>query len=58
MEAEVEEERKQRNAATNQRKKVEGDLKTMEQQVEMANKSREDSNKQIRRLQVSQITII
>ena len=52
MECEVEEERKQRNSASNQRKKLEGDLKSMEQQVEIANKGREDSQKQLRRLQV------
>ena len=52
MEGELEEERKQRTAAANARKKLEGDMKNIEQQVEMANKVKEDSVKQLRRLQV------
>lgn len=52
MEGELEEERKQRSAAVNARKKLEGDLKNMEQAVEMASKVKEDSVKQLRRLQV------
>ncbi|GAB6031166.1 MHC class II transactivator [Chamberlinius hualienensis] len=39
LEAELEEERKQRTAAVNSRKKVEGDLKDMELHLEMANKA-------------------
>ena len=54
MEGELEEERKNRSAAVNARKKLEGDLKNLEQQVEMANKVKEDSVKQLRRLQVRQ----
>ena len=53
MEAELEEERKQRSAAMNARKKLEGDLKEMESQVEMANKVKEDSVRQLRKLQNS-----
>ena len=51
MEAELEEERKQRAAAVNGRKKLEGDFKDMEQQVEMAQKVKEDAVKQLRRVQ-------
>jgi len=52
METELEEERKQRQAAVNARKKIEGDYKAMEQQVEMANKIKEDALKQLKKLQV------
>ena len=43
MEADLEEERKQRGSAVNQRKKLEMDLKDLESQVEAANKTKEDS---------------
>ena len=49
----MEEERKQRTTAINARKKLEGDLKGMQDQVENANKAKEDAIKQLRRLQVS-----
>ena|SRR6218665_1758008 len=52
MEGELEEEKKQRLAATNARKKLEADLKVMEQQVDMATKVKDDSIKQLRKLQV------
>ncbi len=52
MEAELEEERKQRTAAVNARKKLEGDFKHMEEQVENASRMKEDALKQLRRLQV------
>jgi len=58
MEGELEEERKNRSAAVNARKKLEGDLKNLEQQVEMANKVKEDSMKQLRRLQVRQALLV
>ena len=58
MEGELEEERKNRSAAVNARKKLEGDLKNLEQQVEMANKVKEDSVKQLRRLQVRQALLV
>ena len=53
MESELEEERKQRTTAVNARKKLEGDLKGMQDQVDNANKMKEDAIKQLRRLQVS-----
>ena len=40
MEADLEEERKQKTAATSARKKLEGDFKDMQAQVDMANKVR------------------
>ena len=52
MEAELEEERRQRTAAVSARKKLEGDLKAMEQHVDTANKNREDAIKQLKKLQV------
>eukprot|EP00057_Strongylocentrotus_purpuratus_P011170 XP_011665644.1 PREDICTED: myosin-10 [Strongylocentrotus purpuratus] len=51
MEADLEEERKQRGSAVNQRKKLEMDLKDLESQVEAANKTKEDSVRQLRKLQ-------
>ena len=51
LETDLEEERKQRNAAVSIRKKLEGDLKDMEGQVEMSAKVKEDAMKQLRRLQ-------
>ena len=53
MEAELEEERKQKAGSVAGRKKLEGDLKDMEGQVEMANKVKEDALKQLRKLQVT-----
>lgn len=53
MEAELEEERKQRTAAISARKKVEGDLKDIEQQLEHVNKVKEDALRQLKKLQVS-----
>jgi len=49
LEAELEEERKQRTAAVTARKKLEGDLKDMEGQLEMNNKIKEDAVKQLKR---------
>ncbi len=49
---ELEEERKQRLAAVNGRKKVEADFKAMEQQIEMADKVKDDAIKQLKKLQV------
>ncbi|XP_071814325.1 uncharacterized protein [Apostichopus japonicus] len=51
MEAELEEERKQKGMATSAKKKLEGDLKDRESAVENANKAKEDSIRQQRRLQ-------
>ncbi|XP_041362309.1 myosin heavy chain, non-muscle-like isoform X2 [Gigantopelta aegis] len=51
MEAELEDERKQRAAAVSARNKLLGDLKEMEGQLEMANKVKEDAVKQYKRIQ-------
>jgi myosin protein heavy chain len=51
LEAELDEERKQRLAAVTARKKIEGDYKAMEQQVEMAEKLKDDAFKQLKKLQ-------
>lgn len=52
MEAELEDERKQRAFAIASRKKLEGDFKDMEQQLEIANKVKDDSVRQLKKLQV------
>ncbi|MCL4134982.1 UNVERIFIED_CONTAM: hypothetical protein GTU68_042074 [Idotea baltica] len=52
LEAELEEERKQRTAAVTARKKLEGDLKDMEGQIEMNSKLKEDALKQLKRMSV------
>ncbi|XP_042206669.1 myosin heavy chain, non-muscle-like isoform X10 [Homarus americanus] len=49
LEAELEEERKQRTAAVTARKKLEGDLKDMEGQLEMNSKVKDDALKQLKR---------
>ena len=58
LETELEEERKQRLAAVNARKKVEGDFKAMEQQVELANKTKEEATKQLKKLQVCSLNLL
>lgn len=50
MEAELEDERKQRALAVNARNKLQGDLAGLEQQVEMANKVKEDAVKQYKKV--------
>ena len=52
LEAELEEERRQRSAAISARKKMEGDLKSLESQVDTANKLKEDAMKQLKKIQV------
>jgi myosin protein heavy chain len=52
VESQLEEERKQKAAAIAVRKKLEGDFRSMEQQVESANKMKEDLFKQLKKLQV------
>lgn len=49
LEAELEEERKQRTVAVTARKKLEGDLKDMEGQLEMNSKVKDDALKQLKR---------
>ncbi|NWJ10359.1 MYH9 protein, partial [Crypturellus undulatus] len=51
MEAELEDERKQRSIAVAAKKKLEMDLKDIESHIETANKNREEAIKQLRRLQ-------
>nr|AAI70424.1 LOC398083 protein [Xenopus laevis] len=51
MEAELEDERKQRSLAVAARKKLEMDLKDLEGQIDSSNKNREDAIKQLRKLQ-------
>ncbi|XP_051568178.1 myosin-10-like isoform X4 [Myxocyprinus asiaticus] len=51
MEAELEDERKQRALAVAAKKKLEMDLKDMEAQIEAANKARDEAIKQLRKLQ-------
>ncbi|XP_073500208.1 myosin-9 [Phyllobates terribilis] len=51
MEAELEDERKQRSLAVASRKKLEMDLKDLEGQIDSANKNREEAIKQLRKLQ-------
>ncbi|KAL8565495.1 hypothetical protein ACOMHN_049471 [Nucella lapillus] len=50
MEAELEDERKQRALAVNARNKLQGDIQGMEQQLEMATKVKEDAVKQYKRI--------
>lgn len=54
MEAELEDERKQRSLAMAARKKLEMDLKDLEAHIDSANKNRDEAIKQLRKLQVSQ----
>ncbi|XP_030638193.1 myosin-10 isoform X1 [Chanos chanos] len=51
MEAELEDERKQRALAVAAKKKLEMDLKDLEAQIEAANKARDEAIKQLRKLQ-------
>ncbi|KAL1005922.1 hypothetical protein UPYG_G00065670 [Umbra pygmaea] len=51
MEAELEDERKQRALAVAAKKKLELDLKELEGQIEAANKARDEAIKQLRKLQ-------
>lgn len=52
LELELEEERKQRASAVAARKKMEGDFKSVEHEVDAANKAKEDLAKQLKKLQV------
>lgn len=57
IEAELEDERKQRTAALASKKKLEADYKDLEQQLEMHNKVKEDALKQLKKLQVRNLGI-
>jgi len=52
LETELDEERKQRLAAVGGRKKLEADLKTSSQQVDIVTKAKDDIAKQLKRAQV------
>merc|ERR1712080_645258 len=52
LEAELDEERKQKQAAVNAKKKLETDYKDLESTMDMNNKLKEDALKQLKKLQV------
>ena len=54
LEAELEDERKQRAAALAAKKKLEADFKDVEQQLEIHNKIKDDALKQLKKLQVGE----
>jgi len=58
LEAELEEERRQRSAAVGARKKLEGDIKSLESQVDTANKLKEDALKQLKKIQVNLLLLL
>jgi len=53
LEVELDEERKQRSSAVAARKKLEGDFKALEQEVDASNKAKEELAKQLKKLQVN-----
>ena len=53
LEAELDEERKQKAAALNSKKKLEGDLKDLESTMDMNNKMKEDAIKQLKKHQAA-----
>lgn len=57
MEAELEDERKQKALAVAAKKKLEMDLKDIESHIEGANKARDEAIKQLRKLQVSRSNV-
>lgn len=52
LETELEDERKQRTLLAAAKKKLEGDMKDLEGQIETSNKGRDEAIKQLRKLQV------
>lgn len=52
LEEELEEERKQRGQASGSKKKLEGELKDIEDQMEATSRARDESVKQLRKIQV------
>lgn len=52
LEAELEEEKKQRGQASGGKKKLEGELKDMEDQLEATSRGRDEAVKQLRKIQV------
>jgi len=57
LEAELDEERKQKVSALNSKKKLEADFKDLESTMEMNNKMKEDALKQLKKLQVMLIIL-
>ena len=53
LETELEDERKQRTLAAAGKKKLEGDLKDLEGQIETSNKGRDEAVKQLKKIQVT-----
>lgn len=58
LEEELEEERKQRGQASGSKKKLEGELKDMEDQMEATSRGRDEAVKQLRKIQVSSFDLI
>ena len=52
LETELEDERKQKATVAASKKKMEGDIKDLEGQIETSNKGRDEAIKQLRKLQV------
>lgn len=52
LEAELEEERKQRGQASGAKKKLEGELKDMEEHLDATSRGRDEAQKQLRKAQV------
>lgn len=52
LEEELEEERKQRGSASGSKKKLEGELKDVEDQMEATSRARDEAVKQLRKIQV------
>ncbi|CAL1262335.1 unnamed protein product [Larinioides sclopetarius] len=57
LEAELEDERKQRGAAIAARKKLDADYKDLEQQLEIANKVKDDAVRQLKKLQNKELKL-
>lgn len=57
MESELEEEKKQRGQASAGKKKLEGELKDAEDQLEATSRGRDEAIKQLRKIQVSTHTL-
>lgn len=53
METELEDERKQKATVSAAKKKLEGDIKDLEGQIEASNKGKDEAIKQLRKIQVS-----
>ena len=58
MEAELEDERKQRSSAVSSRKKLEAEARELESAIDHANKAKEDALKQMKKYNVSESNTI